>query len=334
MQVVLGWLPIGALFATLIITAHPQSTYRTAAFVALRMVFSAAVLGVLVHALTKRIPWPRHFTFRFLGIHVLGAGIYAHSWIFLNSLLVSLVRGQPVLEVGGGIGPFLILGVWMYVMIIGVSYAAQSTERAVRAEALAARAQLDALRAQLNPHFLFNALHTVVQLIPRDPARASSAAEQVAGLLRTAIEEERDLVTLADEWRFVERYLAIEALRFGDRLRVVAELDPNTMQQMVPSYSMQTLVENAVRHGAAPNVNPTFLRIESSLVAGELRLRVSDDGVGSAPREGSASSATGLARLQERARVLLGQSARLDTRPNIPQGFVAELHLPAVLEEQ
>ena len=347
MQVVLGWLPIGALFATLIITAHPGSTYRTAALVATRMVFSAALLGVLVHALTRRFPWPRRFSFRFVGVHLLGAAVFTHSWILLNSLLVSLVRGQPVLEIGGGIGPFLILGVWIYVMIIGVSYAAQATERAVRAEALAARAQLDALRAQLNPHFLFNALHTVVQLIPRDPERATKAAEQVAGLLRTAVEEERDLVTLADEWRFVERYLAIEALRFGDRLIVQPEMDRRTMQHMVPSYSLQTLVENAVRHGAAPNLSATTVRISSSIDGGQLVIRVNDDGVGrgslGATNDGAnnaskvgagARGATGLARLEERARVLHGKGARLVTRANEPQGFTAELHLPLITEQE
>jgi hypothetical protein len=83
---------------------------------------------------------------------------------------------------------------------------------------VAARAQLAALRAQVQPHFLFNALHTVVQLIPIDPKRAVEAAELVADLLRTTLEEQREEVTLGDEWRFVSRYLAVERIRFGDRL--------------------------------------------------------------------------------------------------------------------
>src|SRR4026208_1160253 len=100
-------------------------------------------------------------------------------------------------------------------MVSGVVYASEATERASKAEAIAARSQLAALRAQLNPHFLFNALHTVVQLMPVDPKGASRAAEQLAGLLRVTLEQDRDLVLLAEEWSFVEKYLELESLRFG-----------------------------------------------------------------------------------------------------------------------
>src|SRR3954469_8653114 len=132
-----------------------------------------------------------------------------------------MTRRHLVITVGGaGLGAFVVMGIWLYTSIATVAYVTAATARAAYAETMAARTQLAALRAQLNPHFLFNALHSVVQLIPRDPARAASAAEEVAGLLRATIEEHRDVVTLEEELAFVRRYLGVERMRFGDRLVV------------------------------------------------------------------------------------------------------------------
>ena len=222
---------------------------------------------------------------------------------------------------------YLILGVWLYVMVAGVSYTAIATERAARAEANAARSQLAALRSQLNPHFLFNALHTVVQLIPREPRRAAQAAEQLAGLLRGTIEEDRDLVPLAEEWAFVERYLELERLRFGDRLRVHVEMTDGARATLIPLFAVQTLVENAVRHGAAPKVEPTDLFIRAGTENGTLVVTVRDsgDGASTAQMEGSG---TGLKRLRERLAVLYGDAAQLDVANEPSGGFLASLVIP------
>src|SRR5262249_15494084 len=144
----------------------------------------------------------------------------------------------------------------------------------------AARAQLDTLRMQLHPHFLFNALHTVVQLIPVDTRAATMAAEQLAGALRTTIAEQRDLVPLRDEWAFVQRYLAIESLRFGERLILEAAVDERALSALLPSFALQTLVENALRHGAAPRIEATRVSIRAQLAADTLDITVADDGIG------------------------------------------------------
>jgi LytS/YehU family sensor histidine kinase len=198
------------------------------------------------------------------------------------------------------------------VMIAGVSYASSATERAAMAEANAARAQLAALRSHLHPHFLFNTLHTVVHLIPREPTRAADAAVELAGLLRTTIEEDRDLVPLDDEVAFIERYLAIERIRFGDRLRIETELSPEARRTLVPSFAVQTLVENAVRHGATPRVEPTTIRISGSLSRVTLTVSVRDDGAGATADQLNASArGTGLTRLRERLAVLYRGAASL-----------------------
>ena len=99
----------------------------------------------------------------------------------------------------------------------------------------------------MHPHFIFNALHTVVQLIPREPTRAAEAAELIAELLRTVVEEDRDVIALAEEWRFVERYLEIERIRFGERLDIDVRISPAARSATLPSFSLQTMVENAVQ---------------------------------------------------------------------------------------
>src|SRR5512140_1644971 len=257
LQLLIGWLPVWGLFTMLIIVAHADTTLHQALFLAFRSIAAAALLGVAVQKLTERVPWPGHVTAQFVGLHLVAALLYGIAWIVLNNVIASVIHRAIIIVIGIGIGPYIITGVWIYVMIAGVSYAAQATERASRAEAVAAQSQLAALRSQLNPHFLFNALHTVVQLIPREPKVAAQAAEQLAGLLRTTIEEDRDTVSVSEELAFVERYRDMHRIRFGDRLRVSVDVAADAADASLPSFAVQTLVENAVRHGASPIVEPT-----------------------------------------------------------------------------
>jgi two-component sensor histidine kinase len=327
-QLLLGWIPIGVLLTTLMLTAHVNPDLRSTIMVALRLVITGAILGVLVQRFSRRLEWPHPPTPRFVAIHLIAAIVFSAAWVLSNSLIVSLRYGEFMLEAGYGVGPFLILGVWLYIMIAGVVYASLATERAARAEALAARSQLAALRAQLNPHFLFNALHTVVQLIPVEPRRASQAAEQVAGLLRTTLEEDRDLVPLADELNFVQRYLDVESIRFGERLVVKLDLTEDARDAMIPAFALQTLVENAVRHGAAPNVDPTTITVTGRSTDDQLTVSVHNTGGRTTAPDLEQVSGTGLRRLRERLAALFGTKARLDLVAADGGGFTASLAVP------
>jgi len=340
LQLLLGWLPVGALFALMFKVAHGGPVGEALAM-ALQLMLTAALLGVVVYRLAQRVPWPHPLHWRFVATQLLAALAYAIAWLVLNvligsfiaSLLLTIQSGAftMALAIGPGWGlPYVVLGIWLYVMVAGIAYANRAAERRVQIEALAARTQLAALRAQLHPHLLFNALHTVVQLIPEDPQRATRAAEELAAILRTALAEQRDVIPFSEEWAFVQRYLRIESLRFGERLRVHEDMDASALDAQMPAFALQTLVENAVRHAAAPRVEATDLHLSARCAAGALIVTVRDNG-GGAELHGisrSKGAGTGLARLRERLVHLGGGAAQLhlDTAPG--RGFRATLVLP------
>ncbi len=329
-QWLLAWLPIAVVFA--VITTSHGGSLGEVSFVALRMVICTALLGIAVHRFTARRPWPHPLRWSFFAVHVGAALLYGVAWFALNSLAESIVAsvmyGTLALAISGpGIGPAVAFGSMLYVLIAGVLYAQGAAARTAQLEALAARTQLATLRSQLHPHLLFNALHTVVQLIPLDPPRAVRAAEELADMLRTALTEQRDVVPLAQEWAFVQRYLAIESLRLGERLALHVDIEPQAAA-WVPSFALQTLVENAVRHGVAPRTRRTDLHIAARLEAERLTLGVRDNGMGADSAHIEGSAGTGLKRLRERLAWLCGTAAQLDLVCAVGQGFSATLTLP------
>lgn len=325
-QFAIGWLPVWALYSSMLLSMHGGPVMQ-AALIGGRAIGVAALLGMLVLRWTAWFAWPRHLSIRFVAGHVAGASVFAASWMLLTNLFEGALRGRLNLTSPAGVVPFLVIGVWLYFMVAGVAYATRATARAARAESTAARSQLAALRGQLNPHFLFNALHTVVQLIPVEPARAGEAAAELAALLRTASAEDRDLVPLREERAFVARYLALEALRFGDRLRWQIDVDPRAEEAVVPSFVLQTLVENAVRHGAAPREEPTTLTLTLRVEGVQLLIEVSDTGAGAVP-SALEQGGTGLRRLRERLAALYGTRASFTTASAPAGGFTATVRLP------
>ena len=338
LQLLLGWLPVGALFALMFKVAH-GGPIADALAMALQMMLTAAILGVVVYRFTQRVPWPHPLHWRFVATHVLAAGAYALTWFAANALIASAIASARhslehgglvlALAIGPGWGvPYVVLGVWLYVMVAGIAYANGAAQRSAQIEALAARTQLAALRAQLHPHLLFTALHTVVHLIPEAPKRATQAAEVLAAILRVALTEQRDIVQLADEWAFVRRYLAIETLRFGERLRVREAIDATAAGALVPAFALQTLVENAVRHAAARRIEATELEIAAHCAHDVLVVALADNGDGASAETIERSSGTGLKRLRERLARLCGAGGRLQIDSAPGRGFRATLHLP------
>jgi hypothetical protein len=327
-SLVVAWVPMWILCAGLLAAVHDLSAW-TAAIVALRLVLPAAFMGFAVQALAARWPWPVRMTPRFVLRHVAGSTAYGVALAILVLAQEAIMRGRVWLVPGWRVLGVVVLGLWLYVMIASFSYTVEEARRAARAEAAAVRTQLEALRGQLQPHFLFNALHTVVHLIPVDPATAARAAEELAGLLRAAMSESRDLIPLREERAFVTRYLALEQLRFEDRLRIEWQWSDDVDEVLVPSFAVQTLVENAMRHGAAQRVGATHLTLSAVRTPPGVRVVVADAGTG-ASRPFVRGAGTGLDRLGERLQLLYGGSAACTVGPIAADAVESRLEVPAL----
>ena len=196
---------------------------------------------------------------------------------------------------------------------------------------LAATAQLAALRAQMNPHFLFNSLNSIAQLIHADPVKAEVCVERLAEIFRYLLNRaEQDFVPLADELQMTNAYLDIERARFDERLRVETAIDPKALRRLIPNLILQPLVENAVKHGLSRKVGPGTLRIEAGVDGDMLMLVVDDDGLGMSPAvlERVYERGVGLRNLRARLERLYGPSHPLEIASAPGEGTRVCVRLP------
>lgn len=223
------------------------------------------------------------------------------------------------------------------VLLIGLLHAwryyRRSRERELQAAQLEGelnRARLDRLEAQLQPHFLFNTLNAISSLMYHDPAAADRMLGRLADLLRlTFSRSSAPETSLREELEWLGWYLEIMQLRFGDRLTVKLEIEPDAPALAVPRLILQPLVENALRHGAAKRAGPATVRISAGRTGDRLSLAVQDDGPGVADPDAALRKGVGLSNTAERLRALYGEagSFRLTNRPE--GGLVATIELPA-----
>ena len=231
-----------------------------------------------------------------------------------------------------------VLDALAYVALIGLAHAGvfhrRYREREQQAALLEGRlnqARLRALQAQLQPHFLFNTLNGIATLLRRDPATAGEMLHSLSELLRIALSSsDRQEIPLREELDFLGRYLAIQRMRFGDRLQVSEEIDASAMDCLVPALVLQPLVENAIRHGFEPSGQPGKLRIAAARDGEWLKLTVADDGVGLAAgdrdREGAG---VGLANVRERLATLHAGAHEFVIAERPEGGVVVNIRLPA-----
>ncbi len=208
-------------------------------------------------------------------------------------------------------------------------------KREHEARELAALAQLDALRAQINPHFLFNSLNSIVQLISTDPERAEECVQRLAEIFRYLLRSEnRSFVTLADELDIADAYLDIERARFGDKLSVDVFVDEGARHRFVPTLIRQPLIENAVRHGVSQKIGGGRVSIEAGLEGEDLRVIVRDTGVGMVGEVSADSSGgVGLRNVHNRLVQLFGDEYAPQIASEPGSGTAVTLRVPLVFSE-
>jgi signal transduction histidine kinase len=315
-----AWLPFLALWQMFAMQAG--ATFARALPFSLFAIASAATLGLLVSRFCARMALPDELRVSFYAAHVLAAAIYAVVWASGMFVFDRIVDGK--LAPRTFVVMWLVEGVWLYAIAAGFSYAMLTQRRVLQAEKNLAVARLDALRSRLHPHFLFNALHTVSALVRHDPAEAEGAVEKLGDMLRYTLRDgEGDVVPFAEEWEFTRRYLEFEQLRYGDRLRVVSEIDPRSLTCSAPSFALQTLVENSVRHSISRRAEGGRVEISARVGGDRLHIRVRDDGGNGVASE--PGSQYGLSALRERLEVVYG--SRLNVSRN-DTGFEVEFSVP------
>ena len=190
-----------------------------------------------------------------------------------------------------------------------------------------AESRLEALTAQLQPHFLFNTLQGISTLITRDPIAADRMLTNLSDLLREVLRRgEKREVELTEELRVLESYLDISRARFGDRLTVSVAVDEAAERALVPFFILQPLVENALHHGISSHAGAGSIEIAAQRVNGQLRLRVSDDGPGTVTPD--AQRGIGLANTRARLRELYGAAHSLDLGRPPEGGFRVDVTIP------
>ena len=336
----IAWLPYAASYVTLFVS-HLGQSFPSAIKGSIVNVLPAALLGVPVVALSRRMPWSTKSRYSFLAVHLASASLYVFLWMnavpFLKATGQSIQSGSwSFTRIGSFQGGFF-TGLLIYVTIAGIVYAIHATEqlrmeeaRAARAENLRTRAELEALRGQLNPHFLFNTLHSLMALVRHDPEKAEDALERLASLLRHTLmtTKHAEDVLLSQELDFVENYLALEHLRLGDRLRIERNIQPESLECRLPPFTLQPLIENSIRHAIAPQPRGGTLQIKTNRNDSLLCLEVFDDGPGADPDEVDTSNGIGVRTVRQRLMTRYGNRASFHLQTQPGKGFSVQLKIP------
>ena len=338
---VLAWTVIGCIFALPMSTA---ASWRQPLLSSLAQWWSWGLITPLIFAVDRRLP----FTGKELGRRVAAHGLASLLFTALYLYVFTAVRAAMGLVPWSSLsfshmfsrdmaGWFL--WSWLiYCVIVGALLAYRYYERYVgselrleRLEKSYSQARLNALRMQLDPHFLFNALNTISSHVERDPKLTRRMIEHLGDLLRMSLEsKDRQEVPLAEELAFLEHYLEIQKIRFGDQLKINIQVAPEVRYASVPSLFIQPLVENAIRHGISRRASGGTVTVTAAPVGGCLAIRVLDDGVG-LPRGWTLENSQGLGLSVTRERIAglhPNGDSRFIVHPREGGGTAVEILLP------
>ncbi len=340
------WSAVGLLFA---LPHLGPGGWRASLLGSLDQWWSWGLLTPLIVAVDRALPIPdRRLAPRVL-LHLLILGPSATSCVVvLSAGLDAALRIGPWSRLLDGrmladaVQGALLWGMVVYCLIVGVWRAHQGQQRVLAAELRMQRlernfseARLAALRMQLDPHFLFNALNAISAQVVREPRLARRMIEHLGDLLRVSLDGgNRQEIPLAEEIAFLDHYLAIQKIRFADSLRVELDVAPGVERAIVPSLLMQPLVENAIRHGISGRAGGGAVAVIARQVGDRLEIRVHDDGVG-LPQGWSLATGSGLGLSVTRERIAAlhpGQAGRFAVQDRRDGGTEVLLSFPFRLE--
>ena len=304
-----------------------------------------AALSIPARWLARRFVIERGNWMRHAGIHVAAGAAFSLAWMALRAWIgvrQGSVTGEAVAFAalfGSLLAKTFYFNLFVYGVVISVAHAfgyyRRFHEREISTLELEKRltqAKLQALQMQLNPHFLFNTLHTISALVHKDAEAADRMISRLSRLLRYTLESTTaHEVPLKQELAFLDRYLEIEQTRFGSRLTVVREIDPETLAAQVPNLLLQPLVENAIRHGIEPQSRPGRIELRAQRWKEQLRLEVRDNGLGFSPGQLTAEG-VGLANTRARLQQLYGSDQRIEFSNAAEGGLLVQVTIPFRIE--
>lgn len=339
------WTIVGLAFASQFYLSSARAgwsvTWEQAVFSSLGDWYVFALLSIPAIKLARMFPFQRKTWLAVGTIHILGSILLSAGYIVLRAWLAqlySLTTPAPV-PFGRAFAPLLAKPfqyyLWVFWVIMAVSHAfdyyQKYHERELRASELEkslAQAKLRALQSQLNPHFLFNTLHTISALMHKDVDAADRMIMKLSELLRLALDNtETHEVPLSQELDFLKRYLEIEQTRFQKRLTVEMEIAPDTLGAEVPNLVLQPLVENAIRHGIERHARPGRIVLRSARRNGELCLEVQDNGSG-IPEGGLKREGIGISNTRDRLQQLYGEAQKFELQNVATGGLLARVTIP------
>ncbi|HEY0322927.1 MAG TPA: histidine kinase [Pyrinomonadaceae bacterium] len=341
------WTLVGLFFASQIYfyTAHtPRAvSFSKALLWQLSCVYLSAIFTFLILWLARLFRFDRQKWRRSLLFHLLASFAVA-SIMTAGHLTLDATFDKEFGQVAFNYFPARVFvnidkNFIVYWLIIWASHALnyykryrESELQASQLAAQLAEAQLQALKMQLHPHFLFNTLHSISSLLSRDTEAARRMIARLGDFLRLTLENNgAQEVMLRDELDFLRCYLDIEGIRFYDRLTVRMEIEPQTLSTLVPNLILQPIVENAIRHGIAPRSTPGLIEIKAARRGETLRLEVRDDGPGLPVEVGSnriGRRGIGLSNTQNRLRQLYGNESSFELTNDVRGGLLVILEIP------
>jgi signal transduction histidine kinase len=321
----------------------------------LSCVYIWAPLTPLVIALAQRFPVERDTIWRRLLVHLFAASLISTLQIAIYTFVRQALLGdatQPFSPVRSFQNLFVAefhINLLLYGAVLGLTqaydYYRRYRERERRAtqleiaaaqlETRLAQAQLDALKMQIQPHFLFNTLNTISVLMQDDVDAANKMLIRLSELLRVALKSEKTQeISLRQELEFLRGYLEIEQTRFQDRLRVDFEVDAETLDSLVPNLILQPLVENAIKHGIAPRAEAGTIRVEARRQNGRVELSVRDDGAGLTESKNHSMGGIGLSNTRARLEKLYGAQHSFEIVSPAAGGLEVKVSIPFRSEAQ